>query len=567
MTGHNNNACDRLAWAAYWLLFLIATQYFQHNLGGAGLQLSYNNTVWVGAILVIAVGAFSAIHHGQWRVPRSGWQYGALILALFLPMLWTSTGIELPIGRLLGVLGGIAFLLALAQCFKAQRDEKWLLYVLVALGACQAVLGALQLYGFEWLPIGIPSGFKFRPSGIFQQPNVFASFIVTAMAAAIYLLAKHKVPEHSLHKLLWLAPLYAVLAFGGFCTYIVMSRTGVLALIGSLLLLLAMHKKFSSSLAAGIGLLIAGEVAGALFTEGLGGGFRGTEAATSSSWRIENWTVSWHIFKDHWLFGAGLGSFELVFSEYRAELYATTGLMSLHNVDHPHNELLFWAAEGGLLPVLGILVFSVAFIWRLTKLGNQGWGYAAMLFPMALHAMTEYPFYHSAIHWLTFLVILFLVEARVGMKEVPVAMPYLAKSLAVMVLLAGTAFFASNLHTISKLVEVVRQNEVAKAGDSPLLPLLDIVNPVVFDEHISHIVMFAKFQNALKVGDGQALREFISWGWEYSRTRPRAQTYLAMLDAARALRDKDEYNRILAKGQWLYPNNERLQALRPVNEQ
>ncbi|WP_406667133.1 Wzy polymerase domain-containing protein [Gallaecimonas sp. GXIMD1310] len=541
---------------------MFAVHYFQNNLGGYGLQLSFNNTVWMAALLVVGVGIFQGVNCGQWQLPGYWKDYPLLFAALFIPLLWSGDTAIYAVGRFFAVLAGLMFLLALFQSFDGERDERSLLFIVVLSVLIEASLGALQLTGWQWLPGGRVSETGIRPQGIFQQPNVYASFLATGMMAALWLLAKHKLPASPVRKVAWLAVLFATLGLAAFGQYVTVSRTGVLASAGGLLLLLlAFRGQHRRVLFFGVLLLVVGELAGYLYTTFEHNVVRDASGVLESNGRSAIWTVSWQLFAHHPVTGVGLGGFEAAYADQRAMTFAQTGLLSMANVDHPHNELLFWAVEGGLLPVLAILLFAARFVWRLAHLGRNAFAYAALLLPIALHSMTEYPFYHSAIHWFTFLLLLFLVESRVApLQQKDAALPYVWKSLTAAGLLLGSAFLLTNLQTISKLVQVSRANKVAKEGDSPLLPMRDIINPVVFQSQIEHIAMYAQFQQALKTHNRTTLQRFIDWGWQFSHSVVRADTFVNMLRAADALGDRAQYQRILKRARWLYPRNPAFEA-------
>ena len=50
-------------------------------------------------------------------------------------------------------------------------------------------------------------------------------------------------------------------------------------------------------------------------------------------------------------------------------------LLGNNNMDHPHNEILFWTVEGGIIPLLGIFYCGKLFniIWKAKK--NRAWSY------------------------------------------------------------------------------------------------------------------------------------------------------------------------------------------------
>ncbi|VTR25979.1 Lipid A core - O-antigen ligase and related enzymes [Serratia fonticola] len=95
---------------------------------------------------------------------------------------------------------------------------------------------------------------------------------------------------------------------------------------------------------------------------------------------------------------------------------------------HPHNELLLWWVEGGLIALLGMLILVWAGLKlvarsRLRDMQAFSYGKASAgealalcvaLLPIALHSQTEYPFYLSALHWLVFLLLLAMLDRLVG---------------------------------------------------------------------------------------------------------------------------------------------------------
>ena len=83
------------------------------------------------------------------------------------------------------------------------------------------------------------------------------------------------------------------------------------------------------------------------------------------------------------------------------------------SLTHPHNELLYWSIEGGLIPLLAIVFTSIFILARLYQT-NKGGRIAtfALFLPIILHNQIEYPFYHSAIHWITLILLVYWVDQR-----------------------------------------------------------------------------------------------------------------------------------------------------------
>jgi O-antigen polymerase len=93
-----------------------------------------------------------------------------------------------------------------------------------------------------------------------------------------------------------------------------------------------------------------------------------------------------------------LGRFYSLYLEKQAEVLASDSTIPLPNTQaqtHPHNELLFWWIEGGVIPVLSLLLFALWFsirVWRHGTINHKAvW---VCCIPILLHTQTEYPLYH-----------------------------------------------------------------------------------------------------------------------------------------------------------------------------
>ncbi len=171
--------------ALYWLLGM---HFFMHNPGGAGLYLPFNAWGWIFASLVIGLGLWQVTL--QQRLVFSslqGWLWlGALLL--LLPMAYPGFDMkDYAIPRLLGLFAGLLFLFCLYQwqLVRASRDR--LLYLLLGAVAIEALLGLVQYYLLipgNWLGYDTRAN---RPYGIFQQPNVMATFMATGLVLAGWL--------------------------------------------------------------------------------------------------------------------------------------------------------------------------------------------------------------------------------------------------------------------------------------------------------------------------------------------------------------------------------------------
>jgi O-antigen polymerase len=113
--------------------------------------------------------------------------------------------------------------------------------------------------------------------------------------------------------------------------------------------------------------------------------------------------------------GYGYGGFEGVFlRNYLTDrAFDPSMRMIEYALTHPHNELLYWGVEGGIVPMLGILIAIGTFLMRLAR---TPWRAAlpllALVSPLTVHVQTELPFYHSAAHWFVLLLLVYFVDVE-----------------------------------------------------------------------------------------------------------------------------------------------------------
>ncbi len=382
------------------------------NMGGSGLRLPFNATVWMGIAIMMALAMWPATQ-GVIRVSGFHKGLGLLLLALWLPFAWSwneASLIALP--RMLTVTAGAILLLGLAQLELTRRDWWWIGMAIMTGALLETAFGYVQLYLLEpgnWLGYNPAPG---RPYGIFQQTNVMASFLVTGLVVSAWLFgeARHRLES----SVTLLAPLLMPALI-----LVIQSRTGWLAaLIAVPMVLVHLWHLDRRRFHAWVGALAAGCVLAVIvwWAPWAEAGGYASKAVSEPGQRLPVYLHSLRMIAEEPLSGWGYGRFQHdflhSFADWRASLPVNqpeivkpiiTGIYK-----HPHNELLYWGIEGGLLPVLAILVFAGWVFWRLWIKGPQGERllFTALLLPLTLHAMTELPFYHSLGHWLVFLLLL-----------------------------------------------------------------------------------------------------------------------------------------------------------------
>jgi O-antigen polymerase len=346
---------------------------------------------------------------------------GALILAL--PLIW-ATGYRFlnATWRLAALMGGLAVLFTALQVTWRRPHIVCILYGIVLCTAAQVCIAGQQLLMREaaWLPL-----YGQRAYGTFFQPNVLASFLATGQAITLILLLLPEMTARDNRARRWRAGLQFLLILTTLMLVWIQSRTGWLGAIGaSLLLLCRFGARDRKTLFTGLA-LAAGSILGIIT---LHWGPVSMLAIEHSHSNLARWSMlrdTLSMITVHPLLGWGYGGFEYDFQHFRIHQVPPTIVTEI--VGHPHNEVLLWIVEGGLVGLVGLIpiILGGGGVIRQalrhdrlplrTEQGCTGLPTALCiaLLPIALHTLLEFPFYVSVAHIAIF-VLLFAMADRLS---------------------------------------------------------------------------------------------------------------------------------------------------------
>lgn len=536
----------------YWLLGM---HFFMHNPGGAGLYLPFNAWGWIFASLSMGLGlwqvtlrqrlVFSPLQAGLW--------IGALLL--LLPMLYPGFALkDYAIPRLLGLFAGLLFLFGLYQWRfdKLQRDR--LLYLILIAISIEAVLGLVQFYLLtpsNWIGYDTKAN---RPYGIFQQPNVMATFMATGIALAIWLELRRE------GGCLLMALRYGVILSASLLLVVLQSRVGQLGgLLALLLLMPQLHRQHLLSRV--LALVILAVAIGLLSQYWMAGAKRGLDIYQSGGVRSDIWSFTYHLVTQNWLVGIGYGGFESTFLHRYVEarsLSPDIG-MEIYNLDHPHNEFLYWAVEGGIAPMVGMVIMGGVLLWRLTSVRwVNAMGLLALVTPILLHTQTEYPLYHAIVLWWLLLTLIYIIDTEIEESSLAShsrsswwdmeCRPWLLlRFMAIAIPLLVVPFMLTAIHT----AWVVTKYE--RGGYKEPTLLLDILNPMAWLTRVEFDVNSVRLMVGLQTSNKAELEAYLEWGQAFVRHTPRANIYANMVIALNALGRAEEANAMRAEALKVYP--------------
>ncbi|AIW15163.1 PglL family O-oligosaccharyltransferase [Vibrio tubiashii] len=539
------------------ILFLLAMHFFMPNPGGAGLALAFNPTTWLVVSFSIAIGLYQLGSYGSLRYNKLTIGLFVCCIMLTLPVLYSGSNLELSLGKLTGLWTGYILFVVLQQFRFSNKQKQRLLWFITIAVFIEAMFGWVQYLTLE------PGNFfgyntdSNRPYGIFQQPNVMASFLATGLALSGYLLTRHptkyqrKVSEVALLYLMPVAtvPLLVVLA----------SRTGWLAAVLSIALLIPYVFRFATKKRF-VGWIVAIIVGTGLgFSTPLMTGQDDSlveQKSNLESPRRYTFPQALDMLIEKPFTGYGYGRFEPEYMVYTARQHQLNPSYKpgLAAMDHPHNELLYWGVEGGLLPLLAIILAALFVLARLYQ-AKKGTRLAmfALFVPIVLHSQLEYPFYHSAIHWITFVILLYWVDQRASSyRQAPFSIiSKTALRVSSLVIPIVTSFYMlTTLHTNY----VLTQFERSQPKDPDILN--QVTNPVVWKDRYDWDIYSTYLNIGLYKQDPQFIQPYIDWSLKIIKDKPRPAFYNNLILAYQGLGDSVKAEQIRSEAQFLFPEQD-----------
>jgi O-antigen polymerase len=523
-------------------LFLAAMHYYQVDGGGIGLSLSYNSTTWIAVSIIIAIGCWKSAESRIIRWTRVDLTLLLVFVVLLLPLLWSeSPWRESTYDRYLGIAAFVMVVFVHRQ-FTLTEAQKQIFWAIIAAAALmQGVLGVVQFIAPEYFHF-VKSG---RPVGTLLQANVYASFMATGLAISLYLILAVNLSQRfkTLH--------YFVVFVCVLIEYLVRSRTGMLGALLVILFIFFLYRtqvKKIRSLTLLMITAVAMAMAIAVIPQLLSHNDEATykrENISSARARLIIYPLSLEIFKEAPLMGHGLGKFSTLYMDKQHTFFAEnpSQIESSMLLNHPHNELLLWGIEAGLLIVLLLIVFVVWLswqIWRKGSLPNKSvW---VCMLPIALHTQTELPFYTSAPHLILFAVL--LAESVPGrVFSIANSLDFLTKSLAGLLVMLTSIFMITNLYTT---VLLVRYNAYKNPAD-----LVAVINPMAQQP----ILLIRRVELLMQTSTPEAFDLVESIAKSQITLNPSDMMYFFLYKAQSRNGKRSEAIITKERGQQLFPNS------------
>lgn len=571
------------------VIFLLLMHVFMPNIGGL-VAHPREYFIWLGIGTIIFLGILNAIKKKS--LTESPFKIYILLFAVLL----LSSSIFNPIKNMnmfvissMRLIAGITLWLALLQ-FNLSTKERLSILLLVFISAViESFIGIMQFFGlYRYIPI-TPAPEIGMVGGAFQQKNLFASWIATGLIISLYFIATNRFKTYN-------KKIKTILFIGvgllSLNLIIAGARTGLLGTALAMMLILPLRRKHYAVFRKNLIIWFM------VFFIGIAGGFYllsikdklgikklttkqiewfSDVQQTSYTERILMYKASFNMFKEKPLFGQGFANFGSLYMYHQAKAkrdnqqYKDVGG---NYTSHPHNELFLIIAESGITGILAILILICGFVKIAIKYGKERIGlYIALLTPIIIHTLVEYPLQLSTAHYLLFIILTYMATSHFLKAAQLKLSPYISRSLIIIVSGAYIFFTAYTVVTFNAYNGLVRwyidYMETGKGSDGDIKPSM---KNLYLKNWAIPMYMFAKSGEAVKDVEGNKdfIDNFLKWSNSEKQRLPvmpvfyhDANVLLSMGIHYKQHAYFDEAMKTVEEGLSLYPNDKGLKSLRP----
>ncbi len=571
------------------ITFLFIMHIFLPNVGGAiAHQREY--IIWIAIGTIVFLGILNVVMKRQLAESPLRMYFLLFVVLLFLSSIFNPIkNMDLFITNSARLVAGILLWLALLQFDLTRREKISILFLIFISAVIESVIGIMQFFGlYQYIPI-TPAPDVGMVGGVFQQKNLFASWIATGLIISLYLITTDRFESYKRKKRMLFLASIGILSLS---LIIAGSRTGLLgAALAMAVILTMMWKQYSAAkrhlivwllvffigTAGGFYLLSIKDKLGIkkLATRQIAW-FSDTQQA-SYTHRILMAKTSLEMFGEKPLFGQGFSNFGSFYMYYQGKIAKSEPKYKEVIGDytsHPHNELFLIISESGIAGAAAILIVIYGFLKVVMRLGNERAGlYIALLMPLVVHMLVEYPLQLSTAHYLLFVILIYMASSHsINAAQLKLS-PFMAKSAVIIFSGIYMVFLAYALMTFNAYNGLVRwyidYTETGRAKDKDILPS---TKNLYLRNWAIPMYMFTRSEEAVKDVEKNKdfLNDFLKWSNHEKKRLPvfpvfyyDANVLLAMGIHYKQHAYFDEAMKTVEQGLLLYPNNEDLKKLKP----
>ena len=538
------------------IYMVIGMHFFMHNVGGYGLYIPSNILGWIFIGIMIGAGFWQTVYINKIRITF----FAKIILLGFLFLLvpffyGNNEHAGRTLFRFFSIAGGILYYISLTQ-FNFSKKEKSLILFLILIGVLfESIFAIFQYYNLApkmWYGYEMDQDY---PSGIFQQRNLMASFLSTGSAICLYLLLNgSNMFEGAAKK----GVVYIIPLLNGILLYHLNSKTGYIGLfLATVFLLITKNWKRAPILLwfivffCGItfGILTQREIP--TVEQRIG---KSEKRIRSVDVRKARFETTFQLWTNNPIIGVGYGNFARFYRDHHA--YRRANEINFQKeegyVDHPHNELLFWLAEGGIMPFFGLILVAGAWIIMIIRMPlKDSLCFLGIILPIIVHTQVEFPFYQSLVHWIVFLTLAYLPD-QYNSDSSKYSFKHIKMLKIPAVILPSFIFF----YMITTLQTAMTITKFEQTGYKNPEIISKVWNRKVWHLRYEVNIMNMNLDIGFKTGNVEILQQYVNWGRNFVLHSPFLYIYYDMASALRAMGKKDESWKLIKEARYLYPDTE-----------
>nr|WP_154325415.1 Wzy polymerase domain-containing protein [Pantoea sp. 201603H] len=234
---------------------------------------------------------------------------------------------------------------------------------------------------------------------------------------------------------------------------------------------------------------------------------------------------------------------------------------------HPHNEYLYRWAEGGVIALTGMLLFTLCGVWLFMKAVRRdrlvgftghsfGPGMGFCLLPLLMHTQTEYPFYLSALHWGVFILLLAVWDKQLTRQQQLISLSFplsdTGRGALAVVMYATLIFTATGGYSGWLLWRFEQQHFEGEMPRWNINPWL-LSERATFDGQVASLLAFNHDRDPFR------LEDYLIWSQDYSAVHIDREVYARRVQILRARGIEPLATQWEAQAYGLFPDDPRFQ--------
>lgn len=537
------------------IIFIISVNFSTVSLGGVGLSLPPNIAIWFSISFFILHSLLKIIFTKKLILsPLIPAVFLTLVILVFIGLINTNSDNQEIILIVLQLVGFLLVFISITQYKLSSNTIQKILYIIVFSSIIQVIYATAQIHHN---PLTTPTflikflGINKPPVGGFLQVNALSIFLVTSVIISIYLLFQKIFQKQRLMRVMLLFSMFG----NGYILATISSRAALLSLGLSVLLILFSQWVNVKKRTYWTTLLLSGLSIGLLVGFIFGTGLNKLENKTVST-RLFAWSLSIEAIKEQPLLGHGLGDFPKAFFDQNEKYSRQIGQeKASHEVGlwgHPHNELLYWGVQSGLIGVFSILLFVLYYILLLFRIykPREALQYIALLLPITLSTQVSLPFYLSTLVMLLFVFLIsFPITSRKRVISIP-ASNFLKNFLIVFFTLVFLSYSWFLKETLRGGIAITNYVKIENSDFSLIKNELN--NPywgTVATNYAHQLFMNIAYNR----GDKVEARKHLLWFEDQLKIEEEPMYYEILLNNYPLFHEKSNYETLREKAKYRYP--------------